>query len=176
MTKYSFVLAITLAFVGVTTSTAGTIGADGDGAASVVFDFATGEVLIDTDGQTTAVVQILSESGIFTGDEAQFPAGAAIPSDLDGEIAFTLFGPGFADDFDEATGEGGLSFGNVAVPGLTESFLESDLTITFSEFVGAPLIEGDFFVVNAAPEIPEPASLALVSLGLVGVAARRRRV
>lgn len=73
-------------------------------------------------------------------------------------------------------GVGPLNAGAIVnVAGQTEQFLQSDLTFEISPAFGAAIVQGD---VTVTPTIPEPASIAMAGLGLVGIASvvRRRRV
>lgn len=76
---------------------------------------------------------------------------------------------------------GNAVFGGSAVPGITTSFTATSVTITYA----VPLGNGDVFEIDTgtdtfqltlggAAAVPEPASLALVVVGLPAVAAARR--
>ena len=61
-----------------------------------------------------------------------------------------------------------LSFGNVAQSGLSEGFVLADLTVVGSLAGGGPLGDVDLIYV------PEPSTLLLVALGVIGLLAHRR--
>jgi hypothetical protein len=139
-------------------------GIRGDGQTSIVYNPATGELALDAPATTQLTsINIDSASGIFTGAPAQ-NLGGSFDNDADNNIFKATFGSSF----------GSLSFGNVAQPGLAESFLLSDLTVVGSLAGGGALGDVDLIYV------PEPTALLLVSLALLSIGgvqlAKGRRV
>jgi hypothetical protein len=136
-------------------------GSAGDGQTSIGYDARTGEVFVDAPaGARLSSVNIDSASGIFTGDPAE-GLGGSFDNDADTNIFKATFGSDF----------GSLSFGNVAVPGLSEEVVAGDLTVVGSLAGGGALGEVDLVYVP----IPEPGSACLVVLGLVSLLATGRR-
>ena len=131
----------------------------GDGQTSITYNVATGEVGVDAPAGTDLTsINIDSASGIFTGDAAM-NLGGSFDNDADNNIFKATFGSSF----------GSLSFGNVAQAGLSEDFVAGDLTV-----VGSLAGGGDLGAVDLV-YIPEPSTLMLLGLGVVGVLAIRRR-
>jgi hypothetical protein len=134
-------------------------GTTGDGQTSVVYNALTGEVAIDAPaGAQLTSVNIDSAAGIFTGDPAQ-NLGGSFDNDADGNIFKATFGDRF----------GSLSFGAVAQAGLSEEFVGNDLTVVGSLAGGGDLGNVDLVY------IPEPSTVALLALGVIGIAVGRRR-
>jgi hypothetical protein len=134
-------------------------GVAGDGQASVVYNAGTGELSVDAPaGQELSSINIDSASGIFTGEPAQ-NLGGSFDNDADGNVFKATFGGSF----------GSLSFGNVAQTGLSEAFLQEDLTVVGSLAGGGDLGDVDLIYV------PEPTSVLLLALGLLGLVASRRK-
>jgi hypothetical protein len=132
----------------------------GDGQTSVVYNPATGELAVDAPaGVELTSINIDSASGIFTGESAQ-NLGGSFDNDADNNIFKATFGSSFAS----------LSFGNVAQPGLDETFLLNDLSVLGSLQGGGDLGEVDLIYV------PEPSSLLLLCLGGLAFAAFRGRI
>jgi hypothetical protein len=126
----------------------------GDMQTSVGYDPGTGEVFVDAPGGVELTsINIDSASGIFTG-AAALNLGGSFDNDSDTNIFKATFGSRFAS----------LSFGIVAQPGLSEEFLLNDLYVIGSLSGGGDLGQVDLIYV------PEPTSLALLLLGVIGVA------
>jgi hypothetical protein len=134
-------------------------GARGDGQTSIIYNAGTGEVAVDAPaGVQLTSVNIDSAGRIFTGAPAQ-NLGGSFDNDADGNIFKATFGSSF----------GSLSFGNVAQAGLSQQFVLNDLTVVGSLAGGGALGNVDLIY------IPEPSTLVLVGLGLLGLAAARMR-
>jgi hypothetical protein len=134
-------------------------GQEGDGQTSIIYHTGTGELAVDApEGVALTSINIDSAAGIFTGDPAG-NLGGSFDNDADGNIFKATFGDQF----------GSLSFGNVAQAGLSEDFLASDLTVVGSLAGGGDLGDVDLIY------IPEPSAMALLALGMLGLAVRRRR-
>jgi len=135
-------------------------GVQGDGQTSVVYDAATGEVSLDAPvGVGLTSINIASAGSIFTMDAAMELTG-----DFDIDDDDNLFKATFGSEF------GSLSFGNVAQTGLSQAFLLDDLSVDGSLATGGGLGDVDLIYV------PEPSSIALLSLGFAySIALRRRR-
>ena len=138
-------------------------GVRGDGQTSVVYNPTTGELAVDAPAGTQLTsVNIDSAGRIFTGAPAQ-NLGGSFDNDADNNIFKATFGSSF----------GTLSFGNVAQPGLSKSFVTNDLTVVGSLAGGGALGAVDLIYV------PEPSSIAMLLAALLTlgcVSARRWRV
>jgi hypothetical protein len=134
-------------------------GRAGDGQTSVGYDASTGELWVDapTTAQLTSI-NIDSAADIFTGQPAR-NLGGSFDNDADNNIFKATFGSSF----------GSLSFGNVAQAGLSEDFVINDLTA-----VGSLAGGGDVGAVDLI-YIPEPSTIALLSLGMAAALVLRRR-
>jgi hypothetical protein len=122
----------------------------GDAQTSVGYNAITGEVFVDAPAGTNLTsVNIDSAARIFTGAPAQ-NLGGSFDNDSDNNIFKATFGSSF----------GSLSFGNVAQPGLAESFVLNDLTVVGSLAGGGALGNVDLVYV------PEPGAVVLLTLGL----------
>ena len=131
-------------------------GTDGDGQTSIVYDSSTGELSVDVPANIELTsINIDSASCIF--DPAQNPTRG------DTELRCNIFKATFGSSF------GSLSFGNVAQPGLSEDFIQNDLTVVGSLAGGGHL--GDVDLVY----VPEPSAFALLILGLSWLARVRLR-
>ena len=97
----------------------------------VIYDANDGSLRVQSVNPVTTV-EIVSESGIFTGDSGDNLLGV-VDIDEDHKI-FKLVHEGFTD----------VSFGAVAVPGLSEEFVLSDLTINGSIAYPDPDDPGEF--------------------------------
>lgn len=161
MKNIFFAAALVLAISSTSVVSAATVvGAEGDGRASLSYDSETGSFSILPDGNTIGLLELKSESGIFTGSDAVLPGNSLFTEDLDNSIGFAQLAGDVTDI---------LNLGPIASPGLEFGFLLQDLTITFSGGFGTPNVEGDLI------GIPEPTTFALLGLALVGFAGLRRR-
>ena len=132
----------------------------GDGQTSVCYNPSNGELFVDAPaGVELTSINIDSAAGIFTGDPAQ-NLGGSFDNDSDNNIFKATFGSSF----------GSLSFGNVAQAGLSEDFVTNDLTV-----VGSLAGGGDLGNVDLPYMCPEPSTLLLALLGIVGLLHWRRR-
>lgn len=128
-----------------------------DGRTSVVYDAASGEVSVEVAwGVELTSINIDSAAGILTGDAAA-NLGGSFDNDSDTNIFRATFGSSF----------GSFSFGNVAVPGLEQTFLLQDLTVAGSRAGGGELIDVDLIY----KPIPEPSTSLLLCLGVLGILA-----
>ena len=139
-------------------------GQRGDDQTSIIYDANSGELLVDAPrGTELTSINIQSAGGVFTGNSA-VNLGGTFDNDSDMNIFKATFGSSF----------GTLSFGNVALPGLSEAFVWSDLMVIGSLAGGGGQGEVDLIYVP----IPEPSTVALLVTGLFGflVLARMNRV
>ena len=94
-----------------------TPGQSADGKPSIIYDYASGEVLIDTDGNTTNTYVLDSLAGIFTGLAPNFIGGTFFQTDNDFRIAENF----------HTNLNGVHNLGPVAQPYLSNALLLSDL-------------------------------------------------
>ena len=135
------------------------LGTEGDGQTSIVYDPATGALGVDAPaGVELTSVNIDSAAGIFTGAPAE-NLGGSFDNDADNNIFKATFGSSF----------GSLSFGAVAQAGLSQEAVIADLTVVGSLAGGGDLGNVDLIYV------PEPSTLVLILLSLIGLVAARRR-
>ena len=124
-------------------------GITGDGQTSIVYDPRTGEVSVDAPaGAELTSINVDSAAGIFTAEPAQ-NLGGSFDNDADNNMFKATFGGSF----------GSLSFGNIAQPGLQESFVLGDLSVVGSLAGGGDLGAVDFIYV------PEASTVLLLALG-----------
>jgi hypothetical protein len=123
---------------------------------SIVYDARTGAVSIDAPaGREITSINIDSAAGIFTGEPA-LGLGGSFDNDADANIFRAIFGCSFGCI-------GHWRLGNVAQPGLSESFLLNDLTVVGSLAGGFDLGDVDLIYV------PGPPPLTIATLGLLGL-------
>lgn len=135
--------------------------ADQQTSVSLGYNAETGELWVDTPaGGEMSAINIDSASGVLTGEPAQNLDGQ-FDSDSDTKIFKTTFGESF----------GSVSFGKVAQTGLTQEFLESDLTVV-GAFVGGGGL-GDVELIIEG--VPEPMSFLLLMTGILGLLIFRRQ-
>jgi hypothetical protein len=134
-------------------------GWESDEQTSLVYNATTGELSVNAPAskQLTSI-NIDSAAGVFTGAAAQ-NLGGSFDNDSDANIFKATFGSSF----------GSLTFGNVAQPGLSQQFVLGDLTVVGSLAGGGALGEVDLVYV------PEPSTIVLFGLALLGFAVIRRR-
>jgi hypothetical protein len=133
----------------------------GDGMPTVFYDFATGEMGIQPDGNPIGLFDIESASSIFTAD-AILPPDALFTTNTQFRKSWSaLPASAFESDF---------SLGIIAPPGLTFQFLLNNLTLIGSGGFGTPSFPMDLF-----STIPEPATAFLGGLGMLFLACFRRR-
>ena len=124
----------------------------GDGQTSLVYDPASGELSVDAPaGKELTSLNITSAGGNFTGNKP-----AALDGAFDNFAAENLFKATFGGSF------GSISFGSVLPVGLTEDDVAADLSAVGSLAGGGALGDVDLIYV------PEPSTVTLVMLGLLG--------
>ena len=132
-------------------------GMQGDEQTSICIDY-NGELMVDAPaGVELTSINIDSAASIFTGEPAE-NLGGSFDNDADNNIFKATFGSSF----------GSISFGNVAQAGLSKEFVLGDLTVVGSLAGGGDLGAVDWFC------LPEPSSLLLALLGIVGLLHWRR--
>lgn len=138
----------------------GAVGSEGtgDGNVSLVYDPASGELAIDVPATELTSINIDSAASIFTGDPAG-NLGGSFDNDADNNIFKATFGGSF----------GSLTFGNAAQAGLSEEFLQNDLTV-----VGSLAGGGDLGAVDLI-YVPEPSTFMLLMGSVVVLLMKRRR-
>ena len=123
----------------------------GDGQVLVTYDAADGHVSVHA-AQPITSIQLDSASGVFTGDPAA-NLGGPFDVDADAKVFKATFGSSLSD----------VDLGTVAPAGLEQGFLLADLTASGSYDAG-----GTFGSEVELRYIPEPSTLCLLVLGLLG--------
>ena len=113
---------------------------------------------IDVPATELTSINIDSAASIFTGDSAE-NLGGSFDNDADNNIFKATFGGSF----------GSLTFGNVAQAGLSEEFLQNDLTV-----VGSLAGGGDLGAVDLV-YVPEPSTIVLLLGSVAALLMQRRR-
>jgi len=176
MLRNFFALSIVAAMA--SSSFAATItGTPGDAKPSILFDLTTGIVTVAGEGTSVGLFDILSDVPIFNAVPGLLPPGGLFTTDNTVEKAWASLGGASAFS-------GNWVIGPVAIPnngfGATvaeaQNYLNQHLTITWSGGFGTNNVAGDV-IVSGAAIVPEPATLSMIGLALVGGlgAFRRRR-
>ncbi len=133
-------------------------GAD-DGLITLVYDPRDGSLSLDAAGKELTALEILSASGNFRG---------AKPSQVNG--LFDVFTPSKLFILKPGAARfGDQDFGATLAPGLTPLEVAADLTVSGALFPAGGLGTVDLF------KMPEPSSVGLMSLSLLGLVRYRRR-
>ena len=135
-------------------------------AVSINYDPGSGALTLSTAADLLSSFQMESASGGL-GNTAIPAAGAGGPFNVNtaDKLFFAVFGGSFGGD---------LSLGTLAA-GQTEADLAGDLSFTGSYAAGGTVPATDFGIHAVGVVIPEPTSLFLLTFGLIGLVAYRRR-
>lgn len=148
-----------------------TLGTSGDGKLDLEYNPATGDVRLRQDSATGGTgsklgeLRLLSSSGQLLAANSTFTGAfdTVSANELDG----LKFNPQFFAD--------GFDLGNVLNLGLSTAGLLSDLTVQYT-FNGGPSRQGGDLTVAGGTSVPEPASVGVIALAGLFMAARRRRL
>ena len=144
-------------------------GIENDSQTSIIYDSTTGELAVDAPlfdllPRNLSSIDIKSTDSIFTGDPA-LNLGGAFDVDSDSQI-FKL---------DTTSGFWDITFGNVAVTGLSESFILGDLTVNGSFTLGGGLGNVDLIYIPEVP-IPQPVYLLGAGMGILTVIRKKLKL
>ena len=132
----------------------------------LIYNPATGEVVLDVDGSGIIGYVLKNASGTFAfGSHLQILAG--VKTSVAGELSEAAF----------ATSVGANSIGNVFPLGMDLAALTAYLTVNdVSRSLGAPVVPFDLVVLG--PAVPEPSTVVLAAFGLIamGFVARRKKL
>jgi hypothetical protein len=151
-------------------SYATTPGAIGDQPLSIVYDQATGLLTVETTNAPGSIsgINLTSAGNLFIPGVANWIGqDYSFSSNTAGQQGYTTLAA-FGDTF--FTGDGYV-IGAILAAGLDEGVLLADLTISYSVTGFAGVQTGDLIF----QPVPEPSTVALLAIGLVGLVARRRR-
>ena len=123
----------------------------------LIYDPATGEVVLDVDGSgIIGYVLKNGDSSFAFGNHLQILAG--VKTSVAGELSEAAF----------ATSVGANSIGNVFPLGMNLAALTAYLTVNdVSRSLGAPVVPFDLIVIG--PAVPEPSTYALAAIGLLAL-------
>jgi hypothetical protein len=170
MLRKLFVLSIVAAMT--SSAAAATItGSPSDNLPTILFDANTGAVTVSPEGTPVGLFDILSDIPVFNATPANLPAGGLFTTDSTIEKAWASLGG-------SAAFTSNLNLGLVGLTGAqyTQDFLNQHLTITYSGGFGTPNVSGDLIVTPVtAPIMPEPATLTMIGVAMLGGLGIRRR-
>ncbi len=116
----------------------------GDNQTSLIYDARTGAVSVEAPGATDLTsIRIGSSAGIFTGEPA-LNLGGDFDLDRDDRIFKATFGDSF----------GSVEFGKVAQPGLSESFVQGDVSVVGTKKTGGGLGNVDLIYLSDLVSLP----------------------
>ena len=133
----------------------------GDAQTSLVYNPSTGELSVDPAvGKNLTSINIESAGSKFIGPYT--PKPPVLSGSFDNFAANNIFKATFGSNF------GAVSFGNVLPTGLNLATLVGDMTVVGSLDGGGPLGAVDMYV------IPEPSTMILLGLAMIGLLVARR--
>jgi len=125
----------------------------------LIYDYLTGEVTLSQDGAAGLIGYSIKSAGAFL-PGGHTPILGGVTTSLTTEIAEAAL----------STPALPASIGVILAPGLDLAALTGTLTDnTVSTGLGAPLVPFDLVVVNQSSPVPEPATIAMALMGLVGL-------